>query len=484
MHDQPGDGSPRRRGRLSPQPSALSTVLAIAAGKAAQVASRRLGRGGGTSLPGVVAGALDPGLLARLAARLEAGCVLVAGTNGKTTTARMLADMLARGGVPVVHNRSGANLLSGMTATFVDAASLGGHLRARIGVLESDEFALPAAVAQLRPRLVILGNLFRDQLDRYGELDAVAGAWQRALATLPATATVLLNADDPALPVLAAATPARRVCYGVDDPAHRLAALPHAADAAYCRRCGASLAYRAAYLAHLGDYACPRCGLSRPPLDLAATAVTLDGLRGLRARLVHAGGALDVAAAVPGFYNVYNVLAAAAAARLLALPDAVITAALADFRAPFGRVERVRYRDRDLLLLLAKNPVGFNEVLRMLGTVAPAERGPLLLVINDLTADGRDISWLWDVDFELLAGWPAPLVTAGLRADDMALRLKYAGCPPDQLTARHDIRAALDATVELTPPGRTAAVLLTYTALLQTRQLLTDRGAVGAFWQQ
>ena len=177
-------------------------------------------------------------------------------------------------------------------------------------------------------------------------------------------------------------------------------------------------------------------------------------------------------------------LAATAAARLLGLPDQAIVAALADFRAPFGRVERVRYRDRDLLLMLAKNPVGFNEVLRMLASLPAVERGPVLIVINDLIADGRDVSWLWDVDFEALASWPAPLLTGGLRADDMALRLKYAGFPPERITARIEIRNALEAIVDATPPGQTAALLLTYTALLQTRQVLTDLGAVEAFWEQ
>ena len=462
----------------------LRAATAIAAGKLAQTASRRLGRGGGTSLPGVVANAIDPRLLARLAGRLEAGCVVVAGTNGKTTTARLLADILTRAGYPVLHNRSGANLLSGMTTTFISGASLLGTVRARIAVIESDEFALPGALTRLQPRLLILNNLFRDQLDRYGELDTVARHWRAAVARLPETTTIVLNADDPALPALTADSPAKRYYYGVNDTAHTLAALPHAADAAYCRRCGASLDYAALYLSHLGDYHCPRCGYGRPPLDLAAVAIQLDSVRGLRARLTHGQETLEIGVGIPGFYNVYNVLAAAAAARLLGVPDRVITAALADFRAPFGRVERVRYRERDLLLLLSKNPVGFNEILRMLTTMPEAERGPVLTVINDLTADGRDISWLWDVDFEALADWPAPLFTSGLRAHDMALRLKYANRPADRLTALPDIRAALDAVVDATQPGQTAPVLLTYTALLQTRNALTDLGAVDAFWRQ
>ncbi|MCC6627469.1 MAG: DUF1727 domain-containing protein [Chloroflexi bacterium] len=458
-------------------------IVAIAGGKAAGLASQRLRRGGGTALPGVVAGRLDPGLLARLSRQLTDGCVVIAGTNGKTTTARLLADIYQRAGVPVVHNRSGANLLSGMTATVVAAASLTGRLTARAGIFESDEFALPGALAHLQPRLVLLTNLFRDQLDRYGELDAVATAWSRALGALPPTTTLVYNGDDPALAVLAAASPARRVAYGIDDPVHRLAALPHAADAADCRRCGTSLDYRALYLAHLGDYRCPRCGFARPPLALAATGIVLDGLASVRARLVAPAGAIDAVLPVPGFYNVYNLLAAVAAARELGLPDAAITGALADFQAPFGRVERVRYQERTLLLLLAKNPVGFNEVLRLLGAVPPAERGPVLIVINDLIADGRDVSWLWDVDFEGLADWPAPLLTGGLRADDMALRLKYAGRAAPS-AAHVDLRAALDAVVAATPPGGTAALVLTYTALLQLRQLLTDLGAVNAFWRQ
>lgn len=460
------------------------SLLAIAAGKAAKLASRWLGRGGGTSLPGLVASRLEPALLARLAGRLEAGCLVIAGTNGKTTTARLLADMLSRDGYRVLHNRSGANLISGMTTTFIDATTLAGRLRGQIAVIEADEFALPEALRQLRPRLVVLNNLFRDQLDRYGELDAVATAWRTALATLPATTTLVLNADDPALTFLTEAVSAERCFYGIEAPEHGLSALPHAADAAFCRRCGASLVYETLYLSHLGDYRCPDCGLARPALDLAGMEIQLDGLRGLRLVAIDGQSRLPLAVGIPGFYNVYNVLAASAAARRLGIRDEVIAAALADFRAPFGRVERVRYGQRDLLLLLAKNPVGFNEILRLLGSLPAAERGPALIVINDLIADGRDVSWLWDVDFEELADWPAPLFTSGLRAYDMALRLKYAGRSEEQLTALPEIRAALDALVATTPEGQTAPVLLTYTALLQTRQLLADLGAVVDFWEQ
>jgi UDP-N-acetylmuramyl tripeptide synthase len=371
-----------------------------------------------------------------------------------------------------------------MTATVVGAASLRGQLAARYGVFEADEFALPGALERLHPRLVILNNLFRDQLDRYGELDAVATAWRAAIARLPSTTTLVINGDDPALPVLTESGAATVRTYGVDDPRHRLAALPHAADAAYCRRCGASLDYGALYLAHLGDYRCPQCELARPSLDLMAREVILDGLIGLRATLVRGENELRVATGVPGFYNVYNVLAAVSAARCLGVADTIISAALTDFQAPFGRVERIRYRERDLMLMLAKNPVGFNEVLRMLTAEPLAQRGPVLIVINDLIADGRDVSWLWDVDFEVLADWPAAIVTGGLRADDMALRLKYAGYPAERISAATDIGAALDTAVERTAPDERLAIVLTYTALLQTRQLLTQGGAVTAFWEQ
>ena len=525
----------RRNGAPDPlgRPSALPDprlLAALASAKLAGAAIRRLGRGGGTAAPGLVADRLDPALLTKIARRLERGAVVVAGTNGKTTVSRMLADILEADGLRVAHNRSGSNLVRGVAAALAERATLGGDPRADVAVIEADEAAFPAIVRRISPRLVLLNNLFRDQLDRYGELDTIAKAWRAALLTLPADTVVVVNVDDPGLAEVTRDLPVRRLAFGLDepDPRFHLAALPHAADAATCRRCGHDLDYAPLYSAHLGAWRCPNCGAARPPLAVLGTDVHLEGVEALRMTVERrtppasddpggdspferdeagpgraaategdpppgwsAGSGtgarppLLLNAAVPGLYNAYNVIAAVAAAGSLGVPDSTIARALAAFRAPFGRIERVAFRDRTLVLALVKNPVGFNETLRMLTLASGALAVPTLIAINDLAADGRDVSWLWDVDFELLADGTAPLSTTGLRGPDMANRLKYAGVPPDRLRPLPaDLRSALEAFVETVPPGAVGYVLPTYTAMLGLRRALADLGAVETFWKQ
>ncbi|HEU0114042.1 MAG TPA: MurT ligase domain-containing protein, partial [Thermomicrobiales bacterium] len=327
-----------------------------------------------------------------------------------------------------------------------------------------------------------------DQLDRYGELNAIATSWRTALERLPAATRIVVNADDPTLTAITDGLAARRVAFGLDDPAseYRLPALPHAVDAAICRRCGHDLTYDTIYSAHLGAWRCPRCGQARPSLDVCCRDIQLDGVEALRATIERAGNgaALPVAVAVPGLYNVYNTTAAVAAAATFGISDSAIGQALAAFRSPFGRVERVALRHRTIVMALVKNPVGFNETLRML-TAGGELAVPTLIAINDLAADGRDVSWLWDVDFELLADGAAPLFTTGLRGADMANRLKYAGVEPERLHALDsNLAHGLDAFIEGLPDGALGYVLPTYTAMLGLRRILADRGAVDSFWRQ
>ena len=464
----------------------------MAVAKLTAAGIRRLGRGGGTAAPGLVADRIDPNLLAKLARRLPRGSVVVAGTNGKTTTSRMLADILEADGCRVAHNRSGSNLVRGVAAALAERASLGGDPRADLAVIETDEAAFPEIVRLLAPRVILLNNLFRDQLDRYGELNSVASRWRAAVAALPAEATVVANVDDPTLAAITDGIRARRVAFGLDepDPRHHLAALPHAADAATCRRCGHDLAYAALYGSHLGDWRCPSCGNARPALAVRGHNVQLEGVEALRV-IVEIGASngeargLDLAVGVPGLYNVYNVVAAVAAASTLRIADATIIGALRRFRAAFGRIERVVFRNRTLILALVKNPVGFNETLRMLTAATGGLTVPTLIAINDLDADGRDVSWLWDVDFELLAEGSAPLFTTGIRGADMANRLKYAGIPPDRLHPLDtDLAKALEAFAAQIPDGGTGYVLPTYTAMLGLRRVLAELGAVETFWKQ
>jgi UDP-N-acetylmuramyl tripeptide synthase len=478
-----GGAPSRSETRIRPD---LRLAAAIAAAKLASAGIRRTGRGGGTSAPGIIADRIDPALLAKLARRLERGAILVAGTNGKTTTSRMIADVLEADGARVVHNRSGSNLVRGVVAAFAGQATVTGQPGGDVAVIETDEAAFPAIVARITPRIIVLTNLFRDQLDRYGELNTIALRWRTALEALPSTTTVVVDVDDPTLAAITEGLSAQRVTFGLHNVPYCLAALPHAADAAACRRCGADLVYDALYVSHLGAWRCPVCGNARPPLDISGREVALHGVESLTVRVFQQEQPLlSINVGVPGLYNVYNVVAAVATAVTAGVPAATIEHALRHFRAAFGRIERVTLRGRTLVLALVKNPVGFNEVLRMLTETSGSLTVPVLIAINDLTADGRDVSWLWDVDFELLAAGNAPLSTTGLRATDMANRLKYAGVSLDRIVQLgEDMHAALDAFVESLPEGGTGYILPTYTAMLAIRQILTELGAVESFWQQ
>ncbi|CAN5684198.1 MurT ligase domain-containing protein [soil metagenome] len=472
--------------RMRPvQAARLTGALLVA--RSISSALRISGRGGGTASPGLAALKIDPQIVRHVTARLPEGVVVVAGTNGKTTTSRLLAQMLETNGTRVAHNRSGSNLMRGVASALAESASLTGRLNADIAVVEADEAAFSEIVAMTTPRLVVLTNLFRDQLDRYGELDAISRRWKPVLTSLPASSTVVVNADDPNLVALTDDLRARRICFGIDPGMHALSSLPHAADAAICRRCEEALEYEVLSVSHLGKWKCPECGWTRPDPDFEATCIALRGLERLELSVnrVTTGDSLHLSVALPGLYNAYNVTAATASATVLGVGNYAIVRAAESFTAPFGRVERIPILGRTITLGLVKNPVGFNEMLRML---APAPSGltiATMIAINDLDADGRDVSWLWDVDFELLAPGRAPLATAGIRGADMANRLKYAGVSQDRLMPLGEqLREALYSFVEHLEPGSEGCVLTTYTAMLDVRKVISDEGLAKAFWEQ
>jgi len=455
----------------------------IAVARAAGALSRRSGRGA-TSLPGKVLMRLAPEAIARLAGRLPQGSAVISATNGKTTTAAMVAAILERSGTRLVHNRAGANMAGGVASVLLGAAR-GDGIAGDAGLFEVDEFWLDRVVAQLQPRALLLANLFRDQLDRYGELETIADRWAATVAAAPATQLVL-NADDPLVADLgrvrtagADAAGAGAVTYfGVQDDAVALRDMAHAADSKHCRRCGAPLTYDTVYMGHLGRWECPNGDTQRPEPTVFATAITLDGTRAARFELHLGGERASVALALPGLYNVYNALGAAALTSALGAPLADIVAGLGSTQAAFGRAETVQIAGRDLAILLVKNPAGANEVLRTLA-LDPGEQD-VLAVLNDNIADGRDISWVWDADFEVIAGHVRRVTCSGTRAAELALRLKYAGVAPERLHVVPGLEAGLDAALA-GGDGRLIA-LPTYTAMLALRALLVARGAArGSF---
>jgi UDP-N-acetylmuramyl tripeptide synthase len=435
--------------------------------------SRAAGRGGGTTLPGKLLWKVDPGAVDALAARLPAGVAVISATNGKTTTSAMLARILGTR-YRLAWNNSGANLASGIASTLLASTE------ADLGLLEVDEFALPEVMRRVRPRVVSLGNLFRDQLDRYGELEHIAERWRAAVAGLPSSSMLIVNADDPLVAELADGR-GNVLRFGVDDPRLARPALQHAADSKYCVRCGAPYHYAAAYVGHLGDYRCPACGHNRPPLDLAARSIDLQGLEATVFDLVTPAGTARVRLPLPGLYNIYNALAAAAAAMALDASLDEIAAGLGAFTAAFGRFERIETGDRRILMLLIKNPAGANEAVRTLeeGGVPST----LVVALNDRVADGRDVSWIWDVDFEPLLAEATHIVASGERAAELALRFTYAGFPPSQLEVIPDLQEALDRGLALVPPGGEVGVLPTYTAMLELRAIAVARGLVRPFWE-
>ena len=451
----------------------MRLAAGLLAARATGAVTRLAGRGG-TSLPGKVLMRAEPHAIARLAARLPRGSMVVSATNGKTTTAAMVASILARTGTRLVHNRAGANMAGGVATALADAARDPGDM----GLFEVDEFWLGPVAAELEPRAVLLGNLFRDQLDRYGELEIIADRWAEIVAGLPEETALVLNADDPLVADLGRHR-ADALYFGVDDDALALPELQHASDSKHCRRCGHAYVYEAAYLAHLGHYACPNCGARRPDPAVSASAVELRGIRSAAFTLRTTDGERRIELPLPGLYNVYNALGAAALCLRLGTSLDDVAAGLAAVAPAFGRAETLDLGGRPTSILLVKNPAGANEVLRTLAL--EATELDLFGVLNDRTADGRDVSWVWDADWEIVVPHVRRLTCSGTRAAELALRLKYAGVDPARLEVVEDLERGLDAA--LAAGDGPLYALPTYTALLELRDLLARRGQAQEYWR-
>ncbi len=450
-----------------------SAAVARAVGRA----SRALGRGGGTALPGHVLVRLDPGAVGRLAADLPGGCILISATNGKTTTTRLLVAALRSNGQRVITNAAGANLMSGVATALAEGRT--GQGAPACGAFEVDEAALPDVAARVRPTVLLLMNLFRDQLDRHGELEAIAGRWGAMLEGMDPVPRLVLCADDP----LIAALPrpgSDVIWFGIDDPAVSAGGLPHAADSIRCRACATPLVYEEVWLGHMGTWACPACGLRRPTPVVAVVHAGLDGARGARPRFRTTEGDVTLDLGLPGLHNVMNAAGALAAALAMGVPAADAAVAISGVGAAFGRGERVRVDDREVVLLLAKNPAGANENVRTL--LLEDRDHDLLVALNDRIADGRDVSWIWDVDWEPMLPRIRRLTATGTRAHDLALRFRYAGLDMSRVHVIPDHGAALAGALAALPAGGTLDVLPTYTAMHEIRTDLVARGAASAFW--
>ncbi|MBW4424165.1 MAG: Mur ligase family protein [Nostoc desertorum CM1-VF14] len=432
----------------------LRLGFAVSVAKSVTFIVRSLRLGAASVLPGSIARRIEPRILQLLSQQVKNGVILIAGTNGKTTTALLLCTILERKGFRVTHNSTGANLENGLMTALLESTNLLGALNTDYAILEVDENIVPRVLAPLQPQIILCLNLFRDQLDRYGEVDTISKRWTKVISTLPAETVVIPNADDPTLSNLGQQLPQRVLFFGLNEPEHYLEAIPHAVDSIYCPKCGHSLDYKGVYLSHLGDFTCPQCGFSKskPTLESSEWSQILVGL-----------------------YNKYNTLAAATAAIELGVDEATIRDTINTFQAAFGRAEDLVINGKRVRILLSKNPVGTNETIRV---VTQSTDKTTLLVLNDRTPDGTDVSWIWDVDTEKLVERGGTLVVSGDRVYDMALRLRYSQKSPESnlnLIVEEDLRQAIATALEHTPENETLHILPTYSAMLEVREVLTGR---------
>ncbi|MBW4686176.1 MAG: Mur ligase family protein [Komarekiella atlantica HA4396-MV6] len=432
----------------------LRLGLAVSVAKSVTFLVRSLRLGAASVLPGSIARRIEPRLLQLLSQQVKNGVILIAGTNGKTTTALLLCTILERKGYRIAHNSTGANLENGLMTALIENTNLVGTLDVDYAILEVDENIVPKVLTPLQPQIILCLNLFRDQLDRYGEVDTISKRWTKVISTLPAETVVIPNADDPTLSYLGQQLPQRVLFFGLNEPKHYLEAIPHAVDSIYCPKCGHSLDYQGVYLSHLGDFTCPNCGFSKskPTLESSEWQQILVGL-----------------------YNKYNTLAAVTAAIELGVDEATIRDTINNFQAAFGRAEDLVINGKRVRILLSKNPVGTNETIRV---VTQSTDKTTLLVLNDRTPDGTDVSWIWDVDTEKLVERGGTLVVSGDRVYDMALRLRYSekSTPTNlNLIVEEDLKQAIATALEHTPNNETLHILPTYSAMLEVREVLTGR---------
>ena len=456
----------------------IRALFAILLCKLLRGLSRLLHRGG-TAMPGRWALRVCPDLLELLAKDLK--ILAVTGTNGKTTSARMIEEAFARQGLSYLANRSGANLASGITTELVMNATLTGRVKKEYAVIECDEAAARTVFGRIKPRVIVVTNLFRDQLDRYGEVTHTLENIRAAIQGAP-EATLCLNADCSLTASLALDLPNPVIWFGVEQGAVPSRPLPEISDATHCIRCKTAYVYDYVSYGHLGGFRCPKCGYRRHRADVAVTAVPQQRLDGSSIVLERNGQKHLVEVNLPAMYNIYNAVGAVAAVTAMGLPLDAAIQALGSFQCGFGRMEQFPLGKRGAKMMLVKNPAGCNQVIEFLQNVK--EDFVLAVCLNDRGADGTDISWIWDADFEglsALSGRLKQVIVSGDRAQDMRLRIKYAGIPDASIRVERDYAKLVDWAA-----GQELPVFLmpTYTAMLELRQAVVHKVGGQEFWEK
>ena len=435
----------------------IRTIAAVCAARFAGFACRKMGRQGVT-WAGKIALKISPHILEELSGQVREKIFVVCGTNGKTTTNNMLCAALEAEGKKVVCNHTGSNMLNGVVAAFVLASGLNGKLDADYACIEVDEASTRHVFPEIKPDYMVMTNLFRDQLDRYGEIDITMNILEEMIRKVPKM-KVIVNGDDALSAYLAMDSGNPYVTYGISRPVMKNET-NEIREGRFCKRCGEKLSYSFYHYSQLGDYKCPKCGFARPDLDYDATDVKVDDQISFCIEGKH------IVANYKGFYNVYNILAAYAGVRTAGFSGEHFGDMLKKFNPENGRMEQFRIKGTGVTLNLAKNPAGFNQNI----SAVMQDKNPkdIIIAINDNAQDGTDISWLWDVDFDRLKDESIKSITvSGIRCQDMRLRMKYV-----------DIPSFLDADVEKAIRNRVGDgvgnlyVLVNYTALFSTRNIL------------
>lgn len=461
--------------------AALRSFVAISVGKTLLHLSRLLGLGSGSSLPGLVALKIDPDLVLKMSSAFKDGVVVITGTNGKTTSANQLRAILKRAGMRVVHNHTGSNLMRGIASILIERSTPFGKPKGDIGLFEVDEATMPAAAEQLQPKIILVTNIFRDQLDRYGELDKTAQVIAEAIGQLD-DVTIFLNADDPLVAGMSRAAERKRAAgvlfFGLESRGAHFG--PTASiDSFKCPACDSELQFDKRFYGHLGSYRCEDCGFQKPKPDYKAADIVLWGIEGSTFELISGEERLTITTNLPGLHNVYNSLASCALALHLGIDGEVVTSALAESTAVFGRTEQLLIDGTRIFLMLVKNPIGLTQTIN---TAAPLARN-YLMILNDNFADGMDVSWIWDGDFSALVEDFNFIYASGLRAADMALRLKYEGLDVSKVKIVSSIESAFKRAIKDTPDGEPLFVLATYSAMFQLRSSLARKGKSPSIWR-
>lgn len=437
----------------------------------------KLTSSGATAAPGLYALKIDKNLIKKFSSKNNLKSIAISGTNGKTTTSRILFDIIAKK-YRVIHNRQGSNLLRGVASEMIDKSSLFGKLNYDYAIWECDEAALLPISQNINIDTLVLLNLFRDQLDRYGEIDTTRRKWQEVIKNLKENSSLILNVDDPSLNYLSKSTKAKKIFFGLATAEIDLPKVENVADVKFCPNCSGKLIYTNLYSAHLGTFKCSKCSFIREEPNVSINSITFNKDYSTNIKVSIKNESASINYQLPGLFNAYNVMAAFTAATSIGINTKSAATDISKFTAAFGRYQNIKLDGKNLLLFLIKNPAGANEVIR---TIAVNHKINLLVILNDNIADGRDVSWIWDTNWEALTDKISGIDVAGTRAWDMALRLKYAGAKINRKNVHDNLNTAINKAISKLAKNETLFILPTYTALLGLQAYLKDKGGVA--WQ-